>query len=169
MGQFGTDGNRSPPETKQIERQKQKGTQKKRLTRVRARDSRVKRQDRATSERQQSIERQQSRALQNISLHYRMLKSRERPRARHFLFSAAAMSDPSKSQPASTAAPAKRARDWGFDVPGMPPVPNFGEESPMPEPKRHKASAKGVSPQLTQELPRTASGDEERNTPTASG
>ena len=39
----------------------------------------------------------------------------------------------------------------------------------MPEPKRHKASAKGASPQLTQELPRTASGDEERNTPTASG
>ena len=39
----------------------------------------------------------------------------------------------------------------------------------MPEPKRHKASAKGASPQLTQELPRTPSSDEERNTPTASG
>ena len=101
-----------------------------------------------------------------------MLKSRERPRARHFLLSAAAMSDPSKSQPASTAAPAnraKRGRNFGFDVPGIPPVPNFGEESPMPEPKRHKASAKGASPQLTQELPSAASRNEERNTPTASG
>ena len=75
------------------------------------------------------------------------------------------MSAPSK--PASTAAPAKRAR--GFHVPGMPPVPFLGGDSLLPEPKRHRASAKGASPQLIQELPRTASGDEERNTPTASG
>ena len=74
------------------------------------------------------------------------------------------MPDPSKH--ASTAAPPKRARDYGFHVPGMPPVPNFGGESP---PKRHKASAKEASPRLTQEMPRRPSSDEERNTPTASG
>ena len=77
------------------------------------------------------------------------------------------MSAPSKL--ASTAALAKRARDWGFHVPGMPPVPFLDGDSPLPEPKRHRASAKGASPQLTQELPRTPSSDEERNTPTASG
>ena len=74
------------------------------------------------------------------------------------------MPDPSKH--ASTAAPPKRAREYGFHVPGMPTVPNFGGESP---PKRHKASAKEASPRLTQEMPRRPSSDEERNTPTASG
>ena len=75
------------------------------------------------------------------------------------------MPDPSKH--ASTAAPPKRARrEYGFHVEGMPPVPDFGGESP---PKRHKASAKEASPRLTQEMPRRPSSDEERNTPTASG
>ena len=49
---------------------------------------------------------------------------------------------------------------------GCPPFLILGGESP---PKRHKASAKEASPRLTQEMPRTPSSDEERNTPTASG
>ena len=75
------------------------------------------------------------------------------------------MSAPSDSSP--SAAPAKRRR--GFFVPNMPTILNFGSDSPLPpSPKRQRLApqkldekvdpAKGASPQVTQELTSTASG-----------
>ena len=80
---------------------------------------------------------------------------------------------PAPSNPASSAAPTR-----GFDIRGLPPVPFFDGASPSPKPKRRRLSqeavdkeapAKGAPPPGTQELSTAASGNEERNTPTASG
>ena len=65
---------------------------------------------------------------------------------------------PAPSNPASSAASTR-----GFDIRGLPPVPFFDGSSPSPNPKRRRLSPG------TQELSLAASGNEERNTPTASG